>query len=172
MKTVRRFMHVALVPSAWILMLGSLGVLIYCGFRLAQFDLPMMRGDYEIATRNDVWVESPEALYNHALSCYRDHDYETCRKVMTQVYALCVDGSGQVRVSQKELAAHAQFYIGNSQFNLGKTDDAVAAYEQSLRIVQGDLYTIYNLEKLQDSQKSSGGGGSKGEKAGTPKRKI
>jgi len=173
MKTVKRFLPVALVPGAWILMLGSLGVLVYCGFRMVQFDLPMMRGDYELATRNQVMVDSPEAQYNYALSCYRDHDYDTCRKVMTQVYAGCVDRSGAVRESQRELAARAQFYIGNSQFNLGKNDDAVAAYEQSLRLVPGDLYTIYNLEKLQDSQKSGGEGGSgKSEKSGAPKKKI
>lgn len=173
MKSNRRFLPLLLVPGAWLLMLSSLALLVYCGFRFAQFDYPMLRGQYEIASENEVWVTSPEAYFNLGLDCYRQNDYDSCRKAMLKTYAACCDANGKVLESRRRLAARAQLYIGNSYFNLGKTEDAVTAYEEGLRLVPGELYTIYNLEKLQDSQKS-GGSGSSGDapKPGQSKRKI
>ncbi|MBX9689547.1 MAG: tetratricopeptide repeat protein [Candidatus Obscuribacterales bacterium] len=173
MKSFKRWSPVLLVPGCWITLILSLGVLAYSGFRFLQFDLPMLQNRYSDAMNNEVWINSPEAIYNQGLSEYEQHDYDTSAKLMLKVYAACCDANGQVLESKRKLAALAQSYIGNSYFNLGKNDDAIAAYEESLRLVQGDLITIYNLEKLQDAKKSSGeSGGNKGEKPGQGKKKI
>ena len=173
MKSAKRYLPLLMVPLAWLLLLSSLAVLVYCGFRFQQFDYPMLRGQYQLATENEIWVTSPEAEFNVGLDFYRDHDYDSCRKAMLKVYAACCDESGQVLASRKQLAARSQLYIGNSYFNLGKTEEAVQAYEEGLRLVQGELYTIYNLEKLQDAQKSGGSSGSNNQpKPGQNKKKI
>lgn len=168
MKPAKILFGWALLPAAWIVFFAGLAVVVYSGFRFVRYDYPLMQNRYEDAVNNDMWINNPEPLYNQGLACYIEHDYEGCRKAMLKVYAAACDKNGRVRESQRRLAANAQLYIGNSYFNLGKFDDAVSAYEEGLRLSPGDMYIKYNLEKLQDVDKSKNGGAP----AGTPKKKI
>lgn len=169
MKKVTQFLSRWKLTIAWcvvVMVLVPLGGSIY---RFVDYSLPMMRNDYNAAIQADFFGDKSLPHFNIGLSAYDvDHDYETARKSMERALSFCVGSDGQLMKSHMLLAAQCQFYIGNSYANSKKTAEAVAAYEECLKIFPGHLYAKYNLEKLQNTKPQSPQGG----KGGSPGRKI
>lgn len=105
------------------------------------------------------------AKFNHALSLYRENNYEEAVKAFNNAYRAMSDKDGQVKRGYEKLAAQTQFMIGNALCNSGKDSEAVSAYQLSLTYDPNDVVTIYNLERL-----LSKGGGKGGDKGDKPKR--
>lgn len=169
MKKVIEFLRRIRVGLAWLVVVGSLVALCAIGLRFFDYSLPMLRGNNERAGER-VWLgDTSVSHFNRGLTLYEENDYSSARKAMEAALANCVGSDGQLLESHRLLAAECQFYIGNSWFNSKKTAEAVAAYEECLKLNPNHLTAKYNLEKLQETQpqKPQGGQG-----AGKPAKKI
>lgn len=169
MKKVIEFLRRIRVGIAWVVMVGAFVALCAIGLRFVDYSLPMLRGDNDRALERVYLGDLSVPHFNRALALYEQNDFQSARKGMEACLAECVGSDGQLKESHRQLAAECQFYIGNAWFNSKKTAEAVAAYEECLKLNPGHLWAKYNLEKLQESQpqKPQGGGG-----AGKPARKI
>lgn len=157
------------VGIAWVVMVVAFVALSAVGLRFFDYSLPMLRGNNERAIERVYLGDTSVSHFNRGLALYEENDYTSARKAMEACLAECVGSDGQLMESHRKLAAECQFYIGNSWYNSKKTAEAVAAYEECLKLNPGQYWAKYNLEKLQETQpqKPEGGGGN-----GKPAKKI
>ena len=76
---------------------------------------------------------NPEARQNLALAALRLGEWERAR---AEALAAVEDAPG---------LAHAWNYLGVALYNLGRTDEALAAWERALAVEPGDFDLLYNL---------------------------
>jgi tetratricopeptide (TPR) repeat protein len=155
MDTIKSYIrgHRAGLTTTLLLLLCA--TLLFGGYQLLTYSLPMATGDYRTA-HDSLVGDKANVLYDAALQAYEQGDYQTAQKLLTRAYSLCTDSSGHLPESRAALAAEIQFLIGNTLVKTEKVKSAVQAYEQALRHNPNHLYAKYNLELLQQS--SSGGG--------------
>lgn len=167
-----RPLRLAVRALPWVCAVAALAVICLACERFFSYSLPMLQGDYASAAEAGEGGARALALHNQALSHYREHDYGTAKTLFEKSLAACyVDG--KLPSTQTKLAAECQFFIGNCNFNTKETEAAAVAYEKCLELNPSHLYAKYNLEKLQEAQKSSGGGQNndgKGPSSGPRKR--
>lgn len=107
------------------------------------------------------------AKFNLALTQYEDTKYTDAKTRLEKAYAACCDKNGKVHPEYKNLASDIMLLVGNSIWNDGKPEEAVPAYELALKLNPDNLVAAYNLEKLQNTQKTGGKGG-----GGAPGKRI
>lgn len=169
MKKVIEVLRRCRVGIARVVMVGAFVALCAIGLRFFDYSLPMLRGNNERAIERVYLGDTAVPHFNRGLQMYEENDYTPARKAMEACLAECVGSDGQLKESHRKLAAECQFYIGNAWFNSKKTAEAVAAYEECLKLNPGHLTAKYNLEKLQETQPQKPQGGTGG---GKPAKKI
>ncbi|GEM_PF-1753969 len=152
---------VALVLSAMLFIAGV--------YQLLTYSLPMFKADYYTAIQS-VSADKATVLYDAGLQAFRAGNYDQAQHLFAAVSGACNDASGNIPGSRLKLAAQAQFMLGNSFDALGKTQQAIEAYQQSLRLDSANLYAKYNLERLlappPPQSSSAGQGNQQGQQAG------
>ncbi|WP_345972851.1 tetratricopeptide repeat protein [Sulfurimonas diazotrophicus] len=93
-------------------------------------------GDYAAAAEGYGMLQSKNdaARFNYGDALYKQQKYKEAADVFTQIRA-------------PELKQKALHNLGNSLANLGKTDEAIKAYEEALKLGKDDD-TQYNLDLL------------------------
>jgi len=97
------------------------------------------KGDYTQASQNYAKVNNDEARYDLANSLYKQKKY----KEALDSYSA---------ISDKNLEFKKLHNMGNTLAQLGKTDEAIKAYEDALKIRE-DKDTKFNLELLKKQKK-------------------
>ncbi len=94
------------------------------------------KGDYAKASElyGSVLQKNDAARYNYADALYRQKKYQEAAEVFS-------------RIKEPSLRHKALHNLGNSYANMGKTDEAIKAYEEALKLEE-DKDTRYNLELL------------------------
>lgn len=147
-------------------------VMFFCGvclvgvlagiYHLWSYSVPMANGNYELAAESYLGYRG-DALYDAALAAYKKEDYMRATKLLNAVSETVNDSSGKLLESKREIAAEIKFLSGNIFFRQNQFQQALRAYEESLRINPDHRYAKYNLELLKQPPL---GGDSKGDGKG------
>lgn len=151
-----------------LLIAGSTG---YGFYTLMTYTLPMHRGDYRTAINSKV-KDRAELFYAAGLDAYEaslelEGEVATtklneAKKLLNLAYDALVDEQGRVPSGSRALAGKIQFGIGKCLQRLNKKEHAIKAYEESLRLLPGNLACKFNLEMLKGNPPPAGGGGQGG----------
>src|SRR5262245_9562327 len=117
-------------------------------FRLVAYSVPLAQGDY-IGAADSGAGDASVALYDAGLQAYKEGNLDAAQELFTKSYsALLGDGTLPTSYSKQDLASNCQFYLGNIQAQNHQIDQAIQAYEQSLRMNPNNMDAKYNLEML------------------------
>jgi len=158
MEAIKSFLQArraGIVSIAAVLMAGAL---LFGVYQAVTYSWPMHEGRYRDAFESMV-ADEATVQYDAALAAYKAGDFETAKKLLTTAFSSCTNSEGVIPESRKQLGSQIQFLLGNTYVKLEKTEPAVKAYEESLRLDPSNLYTKYNLELLQSQSGGNGGGG-------------
>jgi tetratricopeptide (TPR) repeat protein len=160
METIMSFVRAHRQRVATAVLVLSAAVLLYGGYALLTYSVPMTQGgDGYVTAHNSLVGDKAAVLYNAGQEAYQEGEFAVAEKLLTKSYSELTDSSGHLPDSRNALAGDIQFLLGNSLVKQKKVKDAVQAYEQSLRHNPNHMYAKYNLEMLQQSGGGSSGGG-------------
>lgn len=99
------------------------------------------KGDYARASQlyGEVSLKNAQARYNYGDALYKQKKYKEAAEIFKQI-------------DDPKLKHKALHNLGNSLANMGKTDEAIKAYEEALKLKE-DKDTRYNLELLKKKKK-------------------
>ncbi len=102
------------------------------------------------------------AAYDNAYVQYDLNRFPESLRAFQVAYVHCCDGSGAVRPEYVELASDIKLLIGNCHQHMHKKPEAIAAYEEALKLNDGNRPAIFEMEKLKVKEAGGGGGGKEG----------
>lgn len=148
------------------------GVFIFGLYQAISYSWPMYTQDYRDAYRSAV-SDKPTVLYDASLVAYQAGEFQLAKEMLSKAYAACLDSSGHIPESRRNLAAKIQFLLGNACVKMQMVKPAIEAYKETLRHEPTNLYAKYNLELLRSQNNgnapgdsSNPGGGKDGGKKG------
>ena len=171
MEKLRSFVkgHRLQVVKAVLILLSC--VLIFGLYQSVSYSWPMYGHKYRKAYKS-LCADKPTVLYDAALAAYQSGAYEAAKEMLVKAHSRCLDSSGRIPESRRQLASSIQFLLGNTLVKMKMVKPAIEAYKESLRLEPSNLYAKYNLELLQSQNSGSGegsgnpGGGNNGGKKG------